>query len=203
MVARGPAGIKAGAAIMTGARQEILRRIAAAEAALSPDDRTPWEIAADEHKARVDELYARWQAARSTAEATQTAARQAYRAMARHDDTLLSVDLAEVPAWAEESRRLAGIFQALTNRHKAEKQLAEHVKQVYAAEADNNPAAIVRANHIANLRAILGGRASEKEKRAAMAELEKIADSERVKVTQITPPGFDPRAYDEKGNLIR
>lgn len=188
---------------MTTAKQEILQRIAAAESALKPEAPTPWAIAADEHAARVNDLRARWETSKANASATHAAARQAYRALLQHEETLLTVDLGDIPAWSDEARRLSGIYKTYTDRHDREKELADHAKGVYMTEAANDPAGIVRATRIKTLRDILASNATEGAKRSAAAELRKIADGEMLKVVETSPPGFDRRKYTAGGMLIR
>jgi hypothetical protein len=177
---------------------EIQQRLAAAEAAAREfvDKRTPWEVAADEHDTKVEQLHATWQAVKSSQEATDAARRQAGQQLRRHGAALVSIDLADVESWANETARLRRLVDALGERYRLQSQLVDHAQRQYEAGLQDNPAAVVKAGYVGNLRQkLIDSTVSAAEKGRAFAELERIAEGDKIKVREILPPGFDPRKY--------
>lgn len=163
----------------------------------------PWEVAAQEHQAKLDGMMAtvkQWEAQLS-ATAKERAATS--NRLAELQAGAAGVELVDFDAWANDYNLQTAKAQGLAWRRQMLENNLEAAKRNLRAASGNNPAPTVRADYIGNLRGILGSGASEKEKRAAYDELARIEESERPHIEEIRPPGFDASRYDSKGNLIR
>lgn len=167
------------------------------------DEPFPWQVADEEHQRKVEGLLV----ARQTAERAVDEARQA----AGHSRRVLEAYLKdaggddfEPEAFATELVKLRAIYDSWVARIDALAPVAEYARRRHTGEQGNNPASVVRAQHIANLKAIMmGNDVPEQEKVKAWKELQRIEDAERPRVINSAPPGFDASKYDSHGNLRR
>lgn len=178
-------------------------KIATAEkAAATFNDAPAWRKVAYQHAARIMALETAYNDARAAVAETSKARGAAGAALENHDASLLTVDLAAISEWAIEGRRLSGTLEALVERQRREGVLMDAAKRRLQNARAENPAAVAKAQHIGDLRAILLDDISdEKTKRKAWDELGDILENEKPRIVEIMPPGFNPNLYDKHGNL--
>ena len=180
---------------------DLLERLAAHERNISP---APWDVAAMTHAEKLAALEAEWRDLEKQSNAALAVARDARGQLRDLESALADVDLDNLGEWANEFSRLSNLANAATDKARILGTRAEATRRKHRAASVENPAAAVKAERIRYLRAVMASDdATNKERNAAYKELKEIEDADRPRVIEKAPPGFDPRRYDEKGNLIR
>jgi hypothetical protein len=164
---------------------------------------TAWDAAGAEHLERVEQLELAWKAAEVESNDTNAARGRAVAQLRRHGEKLLTVDLADVPEWAATAARLTAEIDAYSDRYRLQQPIVESAKQRYRTAAAENPAILVKASHVRNLLATIDDPdASMDEKKRAWKELDQIAEDERIKVIDFTPPEWRSQ-FTAEGIRIR
>ena len=180
---------------------DLLERLAAHERNISP---APWDVAAAAHAEKLAGLEAEYRDLEKQSSAALAVARDARAQLRDMESALADVDLDSLGEWANEFSRLSNLANAATDKGRMLSTRAEAARRKHRAASVENPAAAVKAERVRYLRAVMASDdATNKERNAAYKELQDIEAADRPQVVEINPPGFDPRRYDGKGNLIR
>lgn len=181
---------------------DILARLAAHEKNAKPP--APWDVAAAAHAEKLATLEAEYRTTERQSNDALALARDARGQLREMESELADVDLDALGEWANEFSRLSALASAATDKGRMLGARAEAIRRKHRAALAENPAAAVKAEKIRYLRAVMASDdATTKQRQEAYKELQDIEAADRPQIVEKAPPGFDPRRYDEKGNLIR